>query len=115
VSTLDFNAAEIMPARPAPRVYDTLAVAQAFREALLLNLGHAPAFITPGTLQRFSTCDRSGDDAGWCLLFPDGAGGVYGDWRTGREQQWWAESLPGQGPDQTLMRQRLAEARQSVQ
>lgn len=64
--------------------------ASAFRAAIMATLGHAPEAIEPGKLQRFATRDRRGDSAGWCMLFADLRGGVFGDWRTGRTETWIA-------------------------
>ena len=49
-----------------------------FRAAVLRELGAAPEVIAPGRLQRFATRDRRGDDAGFCKLFDDLRGGIYG-------------------------------------
>ena len=49
-----------------------------FRAAILSELRAAPDAIEPGKLQRFATRDRRGDDAGFCKLFDDQCGGVYG-------------------------------------
>jgi|GEM_PF-617264 len=49
-----------------------------FRAAMLRELGAAPEVIEPGRLQRFATRDRRGDDAGFCKLFDDLRGGIYG-------------------------------------
>lgn len=64
--------------------------APAFRATIMAALGHAPEAIEPGKLQRFATRDRRGDSAGWCMLFDDLRGGVFGDWRTGRTETWTA-------------------------
>lgn len=64
----------------------------AFRAAILAALGHAPEVVEAGKLQRFATRDRRGDSAGWCKLFDDRRGGVFGDWRTGRTETWIATS-----------------------
>ena len=63
---------------------------QAFREAILAALGHAPEVIEPGRLHRFPTSDRRGDDAGWCKLFDDLRGGVFGCHRQGISETWSA-------------------------
>lgn len=60
----------------------------AFRAAILSQLGHSPEHITAGKLMRFSTNGQRGDRAGWCKLFADGLGGVFGDWRSGRVSTW---------------------------
>jgi phage/plasmid primase-like uncharacterized protein len=62
--------------------------AQAFRSAILATFGYAPDVIEPGKLQRFPTSDRRGDDAGWCKLFDDQRGGVFGDFRRGFVETW---------------------------
>lgn len=49
-----------------------------FRAAIRRELGEAPETIEPGRLHRFATRDRAGDDAGFCKLFDDLRGGVYG-------------------------------------
>ncbi|HTP64636.1 MAG TPA: AAA family ATPase [Geobacteraceae bacterium] len=56
------------------------------------NLGYAPASgdIVPGKMIRFATSDRKGDDAGWCKLFEDMEGGVFGCWRQGITETWQA-------------------------
>lgn len=50
----------------------------AFKSAIVAAIGAAPEDIEPGKLQRFATRDRRGDDAGFCKLFDDQRGGVYG-------------------------------------
>lgn len=64
--------------------------AQAFRAAILAALGHAPEAIEPGKLHRFATSDKRGDDAGWCKLFADLRGGVFGCNRSGANEKWSA-------------------------
>lgn len=61
-----------------------------FRNAILSALGNAPEYIEPGRIHRFSTSDRPRDQAGWCRLFEDGHGGVFGDFRTGMSSSWQA-------------------------
>lgn len=65
---------------------------QAFRAAVLAALCYAPEVIVPGRLQRFATRDRRGDDAGWCLMFEDLRGGVFGCNRSGVRENWTAVS-----------------------
>lgn len=61
---------------------------RSFRAAILAALGHAPEIVEPGKLQRFATSSRRGDSAGWCKLFADLRGGVFGDFRTGVTETW---------------------------
>jgi putative DNA primase/helicase len=61
-----------------------------FIGAIRKNLGYAPdsGEILPGKMIRFATSDRKGDDAGWCKLFDDGEGGIFGCWRQGITETW---------------------------
>ena len=61
-----------------------------FAKKIQTTLGVAPSItdILPGKLVRFATSDRKGDDSGWCKLFEDGEGGVYGCWRQGISETW---------------------------
>lgn len=63
---------------------------QAFRIAVLATLGHAPEVIKPGRFHRFPTNNRRGDSAGWCKLFADLRGGVFGCYRAGISETWSA-------------------------
>ena len=62
-----------------------------FREAILATLGHAPTVVVPGRLHRFATRERRGDSAGWCKLFDDLRGGVFGCHRQEVKQTWSAD------------------------
>lgn len=66
--------------------------ARDFRDAIHAALGHAPdaAALEPGRVVRFATRDARGDKAGWCKLFADGRGGIYGCWRSGLTGNWQA-------------------------
>lgn len=63
---------------------------QDFRVAILAAVGHAPEEIEPGRFIRFATSGRRSDDAGWCKLFVDLRGGVFGCMRQGISEQWSA-------------------------
>jgi putative DNA primase/helicase len=52
------------------------------------TLGFAPEHIVPGQLMRFATSHKSGDLAGWAVLFSDYSGGVFGCWRQGIKKTW---------------------------
>jgi len=80
---------------------------QAFKAAVLHALGHAPDVIEPGRFHRFATSDRRADDAGWCRLFDDLRGGVYGCYRQGISETWSAADRATLTPEQ-----RVALARQ---
>jgi len=66
-----------------------------FIEAIRMSTGGAPPLseIAPGKLVRFATIDRKSDKAGWCKLFDDGEGGVFGCWRQGISETWQANSV----------------------
>lgn len=84
--------------------------ASEFRMAILAALGYAPDVIEPGKLHRFATSDKRSDLAGWCKLFPDLRGGVYGCMRAGIREHWRADA------DRPMTRQQRAElARQVAQ
>lgn len=63
-----------------------------FIEVIRNTTGGSPTFseIIPGKLIRFATSDKRGDENGWCKLFLDGDGGVYGCWRQGISETWQA-------------------------
>ncbi|MBX3642309.1 MAG: toprim domain-containing protein [Rubrivivax sp.] len=81
---------------------------QAFKLAMLAALGHAPELIEPGRLQRFATSDKRGDSAGWCKLFVDLRGGVYGCNRAGVSEAWKADR------DRPMTRQQRAELARQI-
>lgn len=60
----------------------------AFRAAVLEVLGTAPEQIEPGEFMRFSTNGKPSDKSGWCKLFADGRGGVFGCYRDNIREQW---------------------------
>ena len=51
-----------------------------------------PDLIEPGNLHRFPSNGKWGDDAGWCKLFTDQHGGVFGDHRSGLSEHWQAKT-----------------------
>ncbi|MCG3189301.1 MAG: hypothetical protein LKCHEGNO_01621 [Burkholderiaceae bacterium] len=61
---------------------------RSFRAAIAVTLGYAPEVIEPGRLMRFATSSRRSDTAGWCKLFADLRGGVFGDHRAGISETW---------------------------
>lgn len=62
-----------------------------FRTEIRAALGVAPDVIEPGRMHRFSLNGKRSDTAGWCLLFEDGRGGVFGDFRIGLSSVWTAQ------------------------
>lgn len=66
-----------------------------FIETIRSLTGGAPAHeaLVPGKMIRFATSDRRGDLSGWCKLFDDEEGGVYGCWRQGISEDWLARTV----------------------
>lgn len=62
-----------------------------FQAAMRARGLEPPAEIVPGKLHRFPANGKRGDDAGWCKLFEDGRGGVFGDHRSGLSESWQSE------------------------
>ena len=79
-----------------------------FRGAILTALGYAPEVIEPGRFHRFGTSDRRADDAGWCKLFDDMRGGVFGCYRQGIREAWSAADRA------TMSREQRAELARQV-
>jgi len=51
-----------------------------------------PEVIRPGKLLRFPASGKhTSNRASWCLLFPDGLGGCFGDWSTDTVHEWEAK------------------------
>lgn len=87
--------------------------AAAFADAIARILGAAPpaSKIVPGKIVRFSTNGKRGDSAGWCKLFEDGRGGVFGDWRHSDEVHTWRDSSePMTGKEARRHRKEIAAA-----
>lgn len=59
-----------------------------FLAAVRETLGNAPESIEPDRFHRFATSNRRGDSAGWCKLFLDLRGGIYGCYRQGISETW---------------------------
>jgi putative DNA primase/helicase len=82
---------------------------QSLRAAILVALPDAdvPECIKPGRWYRFSSSGRRGDSAGWCKLFEDERGAVFGCHRANLRETWSAA-------DRTVMTQaqRIEHARQ---
>ena len=61
-----------------------------FRNAVFAHFSNAPDHIEPGRLHRFATNGKHGDKSGFCKLYDDMLGGVYGDWRDQSKFDWRA-------------------------
>lgn len=67
-----------------------------FKNAIIGLLGRAPAQVVPdGTIHRFGTSEKAGDQAGYCALFDHGGGflaGYFGCFRSGLYQTWHSKN-----------------------
>lgn len=75
-----------------------------------------PADLAPGKIARFPSSGKASDHAGWCLLFPDGEGAVYGDHRGGWSETWQAKrSEPLTPAQKKTWRKQIAEAKKQAE
>jgi putative DNA primase/helicase len=66
-----------------------MSAASDFSAFIVSRLGcDPPPRIEPGRFVRFATSGKRDDDAGYCKLFPDGTGGIAGDFRSGAYHVW---------------------------
>ena len=84
-----------------------------FKEAMHANGLMSPAHIEPERFYRFPGADKSASNkAGWCRLFDDGIGGVYGDYSTGLSATWQAKrETPYSQAEQDAFKRQIAEAK----
>lgn len=87
-----------------------------FRHAIEASLGYAPDDIQPGKFVRFSTNGKRGDAAGWCQLFDDMRGGVFGDFRGGVSETWSETPRDAMTPgERSRLRKQVADAKAARQ
>jgi putative DNA primase/helicase len=72
-----------------------------------------PDMIEPGKFHRFpGEGKRGGNTSAWCKLFPDGRGGIYGDYSTGLSADWQANyETPYTTAEREVFTRHVAEAR----
>jgi putative DNA primase/helicase len=72
-----------------------------------------PKNIEPGRFFRFPGDSKNkGNTAGWCMLFPDGQGGVFGDFSKDLSETWQANGGRAITPaERAAFRRQVAEAR----
>jgi putative DNA primase/helicase len=64
-----------------------------FIDAMRAEGLNPPDHILPDEFMRFpGVGKKNGNTDGYCKLFADGTGGVFGDWSTGLKGFWQAES-----------------------
>jgi len=63
-----------------------------FQQAIRAAGLNPPEVIEPGKFYRFPGIGKRNDNtAGWCKQFPDGTGGVFGDFAAGFSEAWQAK------------------------
>ena len=83
-----------------------------FRKTLQAAGLTPPDTLIPGKLHRCPSNDRHGDTAGWCKLFDDGMGGVYGDHRSSTSETWqFRQADRMSDTDREAFRQQVEQAR----
>ena len=84
-----------------------------FRQAMHAAGLNPPEHIVPGRFHRFPGIGkRNGNTAGWCKLFPDGMGGIYGDKSTELSEGWQAKrEQPLTNAEREAFRRQVEEAR----
>lgn len=66
---------------------------ESFKTTIQAHGLQPPDTIQPGKMHRFPGYGKKpGDDAGWCRLFDDLRGGVFGDFSTGLDEHWQIET-----------------------
>lgn len=114
MTVLNFNAAAVQAShshRPSPATGP-----DAFASYIRQHLGYAPDVgkMAHGTLVRFATSDKRGDENGWCKLFDDGEGGVFGCWRQGTSETWQARQA-ATPEERAAFRQKVERAREEAE
>ena len=76
-----------------------------------------PGYIEPDKFHRFpGVGKKNGNTAGWCKLFDDGRGGVFGDYSTNFSESWQAESgRPLSQEERAAFRQQIEESRKQAE
>src|SRR5438552_12036393 len=84
-----------------------------FRNAIAERGLSPPDVIEPGNFHRFpGQGKRNGNTAGWCKLFDDGRGGIFGDFSTGFSETWQAERSHAMAPaEREAFRRRVEESK----
>ena len=72
--------------------------------------------IEPGKFHKFPGEGKgSRNKAGWCKLFPDGMGGIYGDYSTGFSTDWQAKrEKPFSQPEREAFKRQIEEAKKQA-
>lgn len=84
-----------------------------FRNAIQAAGLQPPDVIEPGRFHKFpGEGKRNGNNAAWCKLFPDGIGGIFGDYSTGLSTCWQANrEKPHTPAEREAFKRHVAEAK----
>lgn len=87
-----------------------------FRDAIQSAGLTPPAIIEPDKFHKFPGEGKgSRNKAGWCKLFPDGMGGIYGDYSTGFSTDWQAQrEKPFSQPEREAFKRQIEEAKKQA-
>ncbi|CAG1001347.1 DNA primase TraC [Methylophilaceae bacterium] len=85
----------------------------AFQDAIRAAGLQPPDVIEPGRFHKFpGEGKRNSNRAAWCKLFPDGAGGIFGDYSTGLSTDWQAKrETPYTPAEREAFKRQVAEAK----
>lgn len=87
-----------------------------FRDAIQSAGLTPPAIIEPNKFHKFPGEGKgSRNKAGWCKLFPDGMGGIYGDYSTGFSTDWQAQrEKPFSPTERAAFKRQIEEAKKQA-
>ena len=90
---------------------------QQFRDAIQAAGLTAPDDIEPGKFHKFPGEGKGGrNKAGWCKLFNDGVGGIFGDYSSGLSTDWQAQrEKPYTEAERQAFRQLVADAKKQAE
>lgn len=83
-----------------------------------VSMSYPNKIMKPGEMIRFSTNGKPGDTAGWCKLFPDGVGAVFGCHRAGTSFSWHerdSNTFPPSKHERQAARARSKQVRQEAE